>query len=388
MGTYNITDFGASADGKTINTKAIQLAIDACHKAGGGTVLCTGGSFRTGTLTLKSNVHLHLEEGCKILGSESLDDYEDLEAPGFMGENAPEKSRNCLIKAVDAENITVTGTGEINGSGLAFYDHGKTDSSGKLDKPETPRPRMIMFYKCRNVLFEDTSYIDSPCWTFWLMKCEDVAIHRIKIRGNRIMRNVDGIDIDACRNVTVSDCIMDTEDDCVALRSIQNMYDTPAVCENVTVTNCVLESSSQGVRIGCPSDGLIQNCTFSNLVINSSYGGIIIQNPRGYLAEGSSGGAEIHDIVFSNITINCRRIPIWIFIEDGIRLKRLSDLSFSNFRIKGGSPCIVQGSRETAIRKISFSDMDIETSGEDAVICRKCERIKFNNVELSNKPEL
>lgn len=385
MNIYKITDFGAVADGKTINTEAIQKAIDACHQAGGGRVVCGSGCFRTGTLTLKSNVELHLTAGCRILGSESLSDYEDLVAPGFIADNAPEKSKNCLIKAVEAENAAITGAGEINGSGMTFYDHASADASGKFAKPATPRPRIIMFYRCRNVLFQDTSYVDSPCWTFWLMQCEDINVHRVKIRGDRRLRNVDGIDIDACRNVTVSDCIINTEDDCVILRSIQSMYDTPAVCENVTVNNCVLESQCQGVRIGCPGDAAIQNCTFSNLVINSTSNGIIFQNPKIYLPDDRQGSADVHGIVFSNITINCRRFPVWLSVEEGIRLKRLSDLSFSNLRVKSGGPCIVQGSRETTIRKVSFSNVDIETSGEDAIVCRNCEDVKFNNVELSNQ---
>ncbi len=384
MNTYNIADFGAVADGKSINTKAIQKAIDTCYQAGGGRVLCGSGYYRTGTLTLKSNVNLHLEAGCKIVGSESLSDYEDLSAKGFIAKATPEKSRNCLIKAVESENISITGLGEINGSGEAFYEHASISPYGKFEKPPTPRPRIVMFYRCRNILFQDTSFVNSPCWTFWLMQCEDVNVHRIKIRGDRRLRNVDGIDIDACRNVTVSDSIIDTEDDCIILRSMQNMYDTPAVCENITVNNCVLKSQCQGIRIGCPNDAVIQNSTFSNLVITNSTNGIIIQNPKVYLREGSSGSLDVHDIMFSNITIGCKQFPVWIYIEDGIKLKRLSDLSFSNMRIKSGGPFIVQGSKETAIRKVNFSNVDIETSGDDAVICRNCEDIKLTNMQLSN----
>ncbi len=387
MSAYKITDFGAVADGTTINTGSIQKAIDACHQAGGGKVVCSSGCFRTGSLTLKSNVQFHLATGCKLLGSENLNDYKDIVAPGFMPVEGPDISKKSLINAVEAENIAITGLGEINGSGLAFYDTGNTNAAGKLNKPETPRPRLVMFYKCRNVCLEDTSFINSPCWTFWLMKCADVNIHRIKISGDRRMRNIDGIDIDSCRNVTVSDCIMDTEDDCLAIISSQQMYDTPAACENITVNNCVLESQSQGIRIGCPGNAAIQNCTFSNLAINSSYNGIIIEHPKEYLPEGSRGSADIHDILFSNITINCKKLPIWMYVEEGIQLKRLSDITFSNFRIKSRGPCIVQGSKETTIRKISFNNMDIKTSGEDAIICRQCEGVKFNNVELSNEPE-
>jgi len=385
MNTYRIKDFGAVADGRTISTKQIQKAIDTCHKEGGGTVICGNGCFRTGTLTLRSNVELHVTAGCRILGSENLKDYEDLEASGFYGENAPEKSVNCLIKAVDAENVAVTGTGEINGCGEAFYERERASSAGKFEKPPTPRPRLVMFYRCRNVLFQETCYVDSACWTFWLMQCENVNVHRVNIRGDRRFRNVDSIDIDACRNVTVSDCIMNTEDDCIILRSIQSMYDAPAVCENVTVNNCVLETACQGVRVGCPADAVIRNAAFTNLVINSTANGIIFQNPKIYLPKEGGALADVHDIVFSNIMIDCKRFPVWLYVEEGIKLKRLSDLSFSNLRIKSGGPCIIQGSTETTIRDICFSNMDFQTTGNDAVVCRNCQDVKFASVSLSNR---
>jgi len=212
-----------------------------------------------------------------------------------------------------------------------------------------------------------------------------VNVHRVNIRGDRRFRNVDGIDIDACRNVTVSDCIMNTEDDCIILRSIQSMYDAPAVCENVTVNNCVLETACQGVRVGCPGDAVIRNAAFTNLVINSTANGIIFQNPKIYLPKEGGALADVHDIVFSNIMIDCKRFPVWLYVEEGIKLKRLSDLSFSNLRIKSGGPCIIQGSTETTIRDICFSNMDFQTTGNDAVVCRNCQDVKFASVSLSNR---
>jgi len=384
---FKISDFGAVADGKTLNTCNIQKAIDSCHEAGGGRVICGSGLYLTGSLMLKSNVELHLEAGCKLLGSESLKDYFDFKAPGFINDadKTAEKSSKALINAVGAENIAVTGQGELNGSGLSFYDEGNAGPSGKFNKPSTQRPRIVMFYACRNVSFEDISCIDSSCWTFWLMKCEDVNIHRVKIRGNRRMKNNDGIDIDACRNVTVSDCIMDTEDDCIALRSMGKLYDTPAVCENITVTNCIFKTQNNCIRIGCPCDSVIRNCSFNNLVMEG-YSGIAVQNPGVYLSEGSRGSADIHGISFSDITVKCSHYPVEVYVEEGIKLKRLSHLSFSNLTARSGGPCIIQGSSETPVRKVTFSNVRIETSGKDAVICRNCEGVTLNAVELSNIP--
>jgi len=383
---FDIREYGARPDGRTINTASIQKAIDACHEAGGGRVLCGPGDFLTGSLQLRSNVELHLMPGCRIVGSTRPEDYEDLVAAGLKQENAPEGNTKSLLLAHEAENIAITGPGQLNGSGLAFYDTDKF--TGRFFSiPSAPRPRMVIFYKCRNVRFEDASFVDCPLWTFWLMKCEKVGIHRISILGDQRMLNNDGIDLDACRDVTLSDSIIRTGDDCVVLRAIRPVYDTPAVCENITVTNCVLDSWCQGIRVGCPGDGVIRNCTFSNLVITGTYHGITFAYPKRFLPRDGLATADVHDILFSNIVISCDRTPINVIVEDGIGLRRLAGLSFSNCRIRSGDPCRVTGSPETIIRDVSFSNVEVHTSGEDAVLCRYCEGVKFTNVTLSNRPD-
>lgn len=381
---FAICDYGASSDEGTINTAAIQAAIDACHGAGGGRVVCGHGDFVTGSLMLKSNVELHLEAGCRLVGSKDLADYEDFAPPGFRPQNAPEGSSKGLVRAVEAEGIAITGPGEINGCGLAFYNT-NDQPSRFFAKPITPRPFMVMFYKCRNVRIEGTSFIDSPCWTFWLMKCERVHIHRAHVAGDQRMINNDGIDIDSCRDVTVSDCVIRTGDDCVVLRAIRRVYDEPGVCENVTVTGCVLDSWCQGVRVGCPGDNVVRNCTLANLVIKSRHNGILFENPKRYLPQDGRGYADVSNILFSNIVIDCARMPIAVLVEDGIALPRLAGLSFANFRIRSGLPCTVAGSPETTIRDISFSNMVIETTGDDAIVCRHCEGVKMTNVVFSNR---
>jgi len=380
---FDIREFGGTPDGETLNTGPLQRAIDACHKNGGGRVVCGPGTWMTGSVELKSHVNLHLAPGSRIVGSGRIEDYTPLVADGFFTEKGPEKSAHGLLWAADARDLEITGSGTVDGAGLAFYD----DSGGtdKLNKPETPRPRIGMFYRCRDLRIEGVTLVDCACWTLWLMQCERVRVRGIVIRGNRRMRNVDGIDVDACRDVSINDCLMDTEDDCIAIRAIRPLYTSPAVCENVVVTNCVLKSGCQGVRVGCPGDAVIRDSAFSNLVIESAGNGILFQNPRVNLPPDSPARADISNIVFSNVVIRCNRWPIKLSVETGIKLKRLSDISFSNFRIHSGGPCIIQGCPETIIRNIRFSNMKIETTGDDAIQCRYCDGIQMNGVELCNR---
>ncbi len=382
---FDILDYGACPDRRTINTSAIQRAIDACHAAGGGRVFCGPGEFLTGTIHLRSRVDLHLSIGCRLVGSTDIADYADFIAPDFRCELAPEKSLKSLFLAIEAEDFSITGPGEINGSGPAFYDTSSIQWEHFYGKPEAPRPRMLMAYKCRNFRLEDASFNDAPCWTFWLMQCQGVGIHRIKVRADQKMINNDGLDLDMCRDVTVSDSFFKTGDDCIVLRSMRHLYETELPCENVTVSNCVLDSACQGIRVGCPGDGVIRNCTFTNLVITGLNNGIVFNNPKHYLPEGCHGSADIRNIMFSNVIIDCKKAPVKMDVDAGVSLPHLGGISFSNFRIKSGQPITIKGSPETIIQNVSFSNIEIETSGEDAIICRYCQGVKLTNVTLSNQ---
>ena len=372
----------AIGDGESLDTDALQEAIDRCGEAGGGRVVLEPGTYLSGTLWLRSNVELHVAAGATLLGTTDPDLYEDCTAPGFKHGNAPEGNSRALLCASGADNIAITGAGEINGSGPSFYDTDIRSDQRHYAKPDVPRPRMVIFYDCRDVRLEGTAFVDSPCWTIWLVACERVHVHRIRVRGDQRMINNDGIDIDSCRDVTVSDSFFQTGDDCIVLRAIQYMLEEEAVCERVTVTNCVLDSWCQGIRIGVPSDNIIRHCVFSNLVIDGSGTGINIDNPRRYLHD-DEGAMDLHDVMFSNISINSGRWPIRIYVEEGVRLRRLSGITFSDIRARGHRPLTVTGCEETILSDITFSNVTVETEAEEPIVCRHCRGIRMNNVDFT-----
>ncbi|NLF32249.1 MAG: hypothetical protein GX591_15345 [Planctomycetes bacterium] len=356
--------------------RPIQAAIDAAHQRGGGRVVLAPGVHPSATLFLASRVELHLPAGAVLQGVSDPWAYSDFRDPGF-DDIAPEGSRKCLIAAAGAEDVAITGGGRIDGAGPAFYDT-NVPAGQWFAKPPHPRPRMVQFYNCRNVRFEGVSFVDSPGWTFWLIGCEDVFIRGIRVLGCQQMINNDGIDIDGCRRVVVSDSVFRTGDDCLVLRAIPKGPDRQAVCEGVIVTNCVLDSRCQGIRVGCPSDDTIRNCVFSNIVFRGLGNGININNPRRYLRPGCTGYLDLRDILFTNMVIDSAEVPVWINVEEGVRLRYLGGMTFANLRLRSDCPCKLQGSPETTIEDVLFSQVRCSRPIE----MTRTRRVRFNEVEV------
>ena len=330
----------------------IQSAIDAASAAGGGRVVLESGVHLSGTLYLKSNVELHIPAGAVLLGHAEAERYDDFRHPGF-DTVTPENSRKCLIAAADCENIAVTGNGIINGQGPEFYDR-NVPPGDFFAKPPWPRPRLIQFCGCRNVRIQDISLIDSPGWTCWLAACENVFISRITVSGCQQMINNDGIDIDGCRNVVISDSIFRTGDDCLVLRAIRRDKNIPAICENVTVSNCLLNSPCQGIRIGCPSDDTIRHCRFSGITFRGNGSAVLSAHPYAYLRRECTGYVDISDLSFRDFDIVSGGYPVRFFCEDGITLRRICRIEFSNFQIDSGFPVSLCGNHESVLENISL----------------------------------
>ncbi|TPG33897.1 glycoside hydrolase family 28 protein [Flavobacterium pectinovorum] len=312
----NILEYGAVADGKTLNTKVIQKAIDDCSISGGGTVTVPVGNFLIGTIYLKNDVNLNLESGAVLLGSTNIADYDPMN----------------LIRGVEVSNISITGNGTIDGQGHTFWIPADRSKIPYDRAPEwihqTKSPRnMLKLEGCKNVKIQNIHLKGSDSWTLHLLGCDQVVVDGISIRNPLQGPNTDGIDIQACSNVRIANCDIYTRDDAICLKNRDPKY-THKVCENITVTNCILTTVCNSFKIGTESLGDFKNIVFSNSVIKTARpdeelakdaAQYIDVNARRYGLAATSGialesvdGANIQGVTISNIVMDGAWCPIFI----------------------------------------------------------------------------
>jgi polygalacturonase len=284
---YNVSDFGAVNDGKTINTAAIQKAINQCTKDGGGTVLFTGGGkYMSGTIYLKDNVTLRIDNGTTLLGSNNYSDY-TTDTHKNMYKNESHMDR-CFIFARDAKSIAIEGNGTIDGNG------NRADSIFVKE-----RPMLMRFINCSNIHLTDINIINPAAWTAAWLYCDDITVTGLKIYS-RVNWNGDGLDFDGCTNVRVSNCSFDNSDDCICLQT--SHADKP--CRDIVISNCLFSTKWGGIRIGLLSRGdfssvTVTNCTFRNIEDS----GLKIQ---------MNEGGEMKNMVFSNLVMENVPRPVFM----------------------------------------------------------------------------
>ncbi|WP_298369531.1 glycosyl hydrolase family 28 protein [uncultured Lutibacter sp.] len=284
---FNVIDYGAKADGVTKDTKAVQAAIDACTKNGGGKVIIPAGkTVMIGTIYMKDFVTLHIENGAVLLGSPDIEDY-TTDTHKNMYKNEPHMDR-CLIFAKDAKSFAFEGYGTIDGNG-----HMKNFNK------KTGRPMMMRFLNCKKIHMNDITLINPAAWTSAWLYCDEIVVDGIKIHS-RVNGNGDGLDFDGCTNVRVANCSFDTSDDSICLQT--SRPDKP--CKDIVVTNCVFTSKWAALRIGLSSRGDFDSVTVSNCTFHD------IQD-SGFKIQ-MNEGAEMKNMSFTNIVM--RNVPRPVFM--------------------------------------------------------------------------
>jgi len=361
---YDILQYGAVADTTVLSTKAIQMAIDQCTLTGGKVVIPSG-SYKTGTLYLKNRVTLNLEKGAILYGSGQLKDYpENLPEYTFFRKGSVKRA---LIYAEKCTDIAIDGEGTIDGRGACFL----VPKGSKVDS-YTVRPYLIWMIQCTNVRTEGVRLRNSGLWMQHYLACDNLYIHNINV-FNHSNKNNDMMDIDGCRDVRITDCTGDSDDDGITFKSTSERAN-----ENIVVSNCILSSHCNALKMGTESNTGFKNIAISNIMIRPS---VVTDRSMEGTPKGHTGialemvdGGILDGVVISNVSIDGPVCPIFIRLGNRarpinpekkvIQVGSLQNVRISNVQAKNAlSACSITGIPGYPVKNITLSNISIEFAG-------------------------
>lgn len=326
---FNVTAFGAVGDGQTLNTEAFRQAFAACAEAGGGTVFVPAGRYLTGAIHLVSNSTFHVDSGATILFSTDPSDYPTVKTR-WSGYEC--YGYSPLVYGADLHNVTICGGGVFNGQGEAWWKEFKECKAGRRPSTEREkefarlndhlmnvntnivewktqflRPELLQLYRCTNVTIDGVTLEYSPFWNSHLVYCDNVTIHNVLFHNPSDTPNGDGLDIDSCRYVRISDCQFDVGDDCLCLKSgiDEDGRKIGIPTENVAVTNCTMKAGHGGIVLGSETAGGIRNVVISNCLFIGTDRGIRLKSNR-------ARGGTIEELSVSNVFMKSVLCPFAI----------------------------------------------------------------------------
>jgi len=399
---FSINDFGAVADGKVDATLAIDRAIEAASAAGGGIVRIPAGKFLTGAIELKSNITLDLDRDAILLMSTNPAHYpvirtrwEGIECYNYSG----------LIFARDASNVSISGSGTIDGQGDKWWVWKKSEAPARTrlrelgattDDPklrvfgrpkDALRPNLVQFIRCKNVTIQGITLRNSPMWTLHPLDCEGVICRDLTIGGSG--PNTDGIDPESCRNVLIEGCKIDTGDDCIAIKSGRDNDGrrTNIHCENIAIRKCELRRGAGGIVIGSETSGGIRNISAADCEISGVGRAIHIKTQRGR-------GGEISGIEFSKLKLSdIREAAIDLDLEYnttsaadlGPTTPILKDIILREITCDRARQAIrIRGLAEAPITGLALSDLQFKEADKGIAI-RHASKFKIDRLDLTSK---
>ena len=369
--SFNIIDYGAVADGKTPCTEAINKAISAASEAGGGTVYAPAGTWLSGTIFLKSHVTLHLESGCTILGSTDLAEY-PIRIPGIRS-YTDNYTKRSLVYAENQQHIGIEGKGTLDGHGGSF----PIVYGGEKDYI---RPYLIRIIGCKDVRINDITMQNSAMWNQHYLACEQVQLNNVRV-WNFCNYNNDGVDIDGCRDVTISNSFFYSIDDGITLKST-----SAHPCEGVVITNCISASRSSGIKMGTETNGGFKDITISNcsiLPVPKDAPRPVHGNREGLTAIELliADGGTMDGVTINNMTIKGYIVPIGVILcargrrylptptnePERLPVGAIRNVSLSNIIATGAEKncgILLAGVEGHCLENVSLSNILIKNAGK------------------------
>lgn len=381
---------------------AIQAAVDDCAENGGGTVIVPDGEWRSGSIHLKSNVELHLEDRSVIVFSDKYEDYLPVVFTRWEGMECYNYSP--LIYANGCENISVTGNGTLIGSGQAWWHWKKLQQAAANElcyaesngipvekriygtEKAALRPSFIQPINCKNVLIEGVTVKDGPQWTIHPVYCENVTVRNVTVSTHG--PNTDGLNPDSCRNVLIEGCSFDTGDDCIAVNSGMNEdgWRVGRPCENIEIRNCVMTGGHGAVVIGSAMSGGVKNVHAHDCKISGTMQGIRLKSMRG--RGGYIDGAVFEDIEINNVSDQAVQINMFYefstVVPKSAAPSECKNIVIKNVHGSGAKTGIqINGLPEKKLENILLENIDL--TAREAMVCKNAGTVTFKNVTLSEE---
>lgn len=416
--TYNINDFGAVSDGKTLNTLAFEKAIKTCAENGGGKVLVPNGKYLTGAIHLESNVNLHLEDHAEILFSLNPKDYPIVHT---SWEGTEVMNYSPLIYAKNKTNVAITGKGTLNGqadstnwwiwSGGKGYGWKKgipsqndpTNREVLVDMAEKGipvaervfgegrylRPNFIEFFECNTVLVKDITVINSPFWILHPIKTNNIIIDGVTVNSHG--PNNDGCDPEYSQNVIIKNCTFNTGDDCIAIKAGRDADGRRVAIpsKNIIVQNCKMIDGHGGVVIGSEISAGVNNVFVENCVMDSPNLDRAIR-----IKTNSKRGGVIENIFVRNLEVGTVKecvLLVTMFYnvygsQTGNFIPTVRNINLENVKVKNGGKYGVwaEGYAESPVENITLKNVKIEKV-DSVYLLKNVKNTNFINTYINGK---
>jgi polygalacturonase len=383
---FNVKEFGATGDGKTFDTAAIQKALDTCGKVG-GTVQFPPGTYLSKPLTLGTQTTVQLDKGATLLASSDQNDF--MKTPGDWTK-AKGSDFISFISGKELTGVSFTGAGVIDGNGKVWWEEAEK-ARQKVSGFTLPRPNLLTLNRCTKTKLTGITLQNSPKFHFVPTDCEDLVIEGVTVLAPEHAANTDGIDPSNCRNVTFTKCTFDTGDDDIAIKSGKKVEGREFGVENITVTDCIFKHG-HGMSIGSETVGGVHNVTVKNCTFEDTDNGLRIKSRR-------ERGGRVENITYENCTIkNCHpAISIMTYYQNSThdkfpkddKAQPMTDTTpqFKNITIKnitGNSTKeagLIVGLPESPIENVTLENVTL--SGKEGLTIANAKSVVLKNVKIT-----